>query len=75
MTNAQEDAISKASQILTEHFDSHILAVTVTEDGVTESESIDSSDFSYKGGYYRCLGLLEDMKHRMVRRSIEENEY
>lgn len=74
MTEAQEQAINKASQILTEHFDAHILAVTATEDGVMESENIDSSDFSYKGGYHRCLGLLEDMKHRMVRRSIEENE-
>jgi hypothetical protein len=71
MTAAQTEALNKAWELLTEHFDHCIVAYETDADdvdGPPESEF----DASYNGGVSAAIGLCERTKYKLLR--LEERD-
>lgn len=74
MTDAQHEALSKAWEILCEHFDSCIVAYETedTEDGEPLSNVFDCN---YHGGVCDAIGLAERSKHQWLNlRGTDEDD-
>ena len=70
MTDAQKDALSKASVILGEHFDSYVVVVAVlSEDGKQSAVQA-----SHGGGFHSALGLLDDAHDAYLHRNFGHRE-
>lgn len=81
MSPAQEEALNKVKEILSKHFDAHcVIALSEHYPGdMVDNEKIDSTQdhvtFDYQGGIYKCLGMIEDMRYKILRRgSVEDQE-
>lgn len=67
MTDAQEDAIAKVKEILSEHFDACVMVVQVEE-----GDKAESNPAFWHGGWALAVGLLEVGKISVLNNRKEE---
>ncbi len=65
MTPAQDEALSAANRILSEHFESSVIVVVGTIPGEDEDRTADVTGI-YHGGYCTAIGLLQHHLHVLL---------
>lgn len=70
-TEQQHEALEKAWDILTEHFDGCVLGV-LSECG--DNEPQEATKGYWHGGRIMAIGLVEDLKHYMLKVQADEIE-
>lgn len=68
MTENQVDALKKAHELLSEHFEAYILTVDA---GVTDATS--TQETQWYGGYARCVGLNTIGKSHLETQTTEDH--
>ena len=68
MNETQREIFNKIDEMLSEHFDAHLLIVLVKDDHHDERE------VAYDGGKATALGLMEIAKHEILTAPPEDDE-
>jgi hypothetical protein len=67
MTNEElRDKLKEVTTSLIEHCDAVIILASVNDD------DMDYVEYSYKGSYHTCLGLMEDFKLKKSTEHLEQ---
>ena len=64
LSDAQEQALVKVADLLSEHFDSSLIIVSTELE--VDGQTVDCEQMGWNGGYINAIGLAEYALHRLL---------